>query len=57
VTEVHVITEWEFKRRIAHWPVPRHRLDPFATMQPEQTAAEKANDKIEGKKCPRQRGR
>ena len=48
-TEVHVITEWEFKRRIRtglYRDIDMIR----ATMQPEQTAAEKANDKIEGKK-------
>jgi chaperonin GroES len=48
-TEVHVITEWEFKRRIRtglYRDIDLIR----ATMQPEQSAAEKANDKIEGKK-------
>jgi hypothetical protein len=48
-TEVHVITEWEFKRRIR---TGLYRdIDVIrATMQPDQTAAEKANDKIEGRK-------
>lgn len=48
-TEMHVITEWEFKRRIR---TGLYRdIDVIrATMQPEQTASEKANDKIEGRK-------
>jgi hypothetical protein len=48
-TEVHVITEWEFKRRIR---TGLYRdIDVIrATMQPDQTASEKANDKIEGRK-------
>ena len=48
-TEVHVITEWEFKRRIR---TGLYRdIDVIrATMQPEETAAEKANNKIEGRK-------
>lgn len=48
-TEVHVITEWEFKRRIRtglYKDISMIR----ATMQPEETAAEKANNKIEGRK-------
>ena len=48
-TEVHVITEWEFSRRIRtglYRDIDMIR----ATMQPEQSAAEKANDKIEGRK-------
>ena len=48
-TEVHVITEWEFKRRI-RTGLYRDISLIRATMQPEQSAAEKANDKIEGKK-------
>jgi hypothetical protein len=48
-TEVHVITEWEFKRRI-RTGLYRDVEVIRATMQPDQTAAEKANDKIEGRK-------
>ena len=48
-TEVHVITEWEFKRRI-RTGLYRDIDVVRATMQPDQTAAEKANDKIEGRK-------
>ena len=48
-TEVHVITEWEFKRRI-RTGLYRDISLIRATMQPEQSASEKANDKIEGKK-------
>jgi hypothetical protein len=48
-TEVHVITEWEFKRRIRTGLYRDIELI-RATMQPEQSASEKANDKIEGKK-------
>lgn len=48
-TEVHVITEWEFKRRI-RTGLYRDISLVRATMQPEQSAAEKANDKIEGRK-------
>lgn len=48
-TEVHVITEWEFKRRI-RTGLYRDIDVVRATMQPEQSAAEKANDKIEGRK-------
>ena len=48
-TEVHVITEWEFKRRVR---TGQYRdIDLVrATMQPEETAPEKANNKIEGRK-------
>lgn len=48
-TEVHVITEWEFKRRIRtglYRDIDLIR----ATMQPEESKAEKANNKIEGRK-------
>ena len=48
-TEAHVITEWEFKRRI-RTGLYRDIDVVRATMQPDQTAAEKANDKIEGRK-------
>ena len=48
-TEVHVITEWEFKRRI-RTGLYRDVEVIRATMQPDQTAAEKANDKIEGRR-------
>jgi len=48
-TEVHVITEWEFKRRIRTGLYKDISLI-RTTMQPEQSAAEKANDKIEGRK-------
>ena len=48
-TEMHVITEWEFKRRIRTGLYKDISLI-RATMQPEQTAAEKANNKIEGRK-------
>jgi chaperonin GroES len=48
VTEVHNISEWEFKNRIdrgLYRDVDLIR----ATMEPDPTAAEKANNKIEGK--------
>lgn len=48
-TEVHVVTEWEFKRRIRNGLYRDISLI-RATMQPEQSSAEKANDKIEGRK-------
>lgn len=48
-TEIHDITEWEFKRRIRSGLYRDISLI-RATMQPEQSAAEKANNKIEGKK-------
>ena len=48
-TEVHVLTEWEFKRRIRTGLY--RNIDLIrATMQPEESRAQKANDKIEGKK-------
>ena len=49
VTEVHEITSFEFKRRISsglYKDVDIIR----ATMEPDQTAAQKASNKIEGKK-------
>jgi hypothetical protein len=49
VTEVQEITDWEFKRRIASG-LYRDTDYIRATMEPEQTRAEKANEKIEGKK-------
>jgi hypothetical protein len=48
-TEVHVLTEWEFKRRIRtglYRDIDLIR----ATMQPDESKAEKANNKIEGRK-------
>ncbi len=48
-TEVHVLTEWEFKRRI-RTGLYRDIDLVRATMQPEESAAEKANNKIEGRK-------
>ncbi len=48
-TEVHVLTEWEFKRRIRtglYRDIDMIR----ATMQPDESKAEKANNKIEGRK-------
>jgi len=49
VTEVQEITDWEFKRRIASG-LYRDTDYIRATMEPEQTRSEKANEKIEGKK-------
>lgn len=48
-TEMQDITEWEFRRRISRG---LYRDIDFvrATMEPEETASEKANDKIEGRK-------
>lgn len=47
--EVHEITEWEFNRRVASGMY--RNIDMVAsTMEPELTKAQKANDKIEGKK-------
>lgn len=48
VTEVHNISEWEFKNRIDRGLYRDVNLI-RATMEPEPTAAEKANNKIEGK--------
>ena len=47
--EVHEITEWEFKRRINNGMYRDINLV-SSSMEPEQTKAQKANDKIEGKK-------
>ncbi len=47
--EVHEITEWEFNRRVASGMY--RNIDMVAsTMEPDLTKAQKANDKIEGKK-------
>ena len=48
-TEIHEITEWEFRRRIRSG---LYRDIDFirATMEPEESKAQKANDKIEGRK-------
>ena len=48
VTEVHEITEFEFKRRVARG-LYRDITLVRASLDPEQNAVEKANDKIEGK--------
>ena len=47
--EVHEITAWEFNRRIASGMYRDINLVPSST-EPEQTKAQKANDKVEGKK-------
>lgn len=47
--EVHEITHWEFNRRVASG-MYRDISIVHATMQPEETLAQKANDKIEGRK-------
>ena len=47
--EVHEITEWEFNRRVSNKMYRDINLV-SSTMEPEQTKAQKANDKIEGKK-------
>ena len=48
-TEIHEITDWELKRRIRSG-LYRDVSYIRATMEPQPTAAEKANQKIEGKK-------
>ena len=48
VTEVHEITEFEFKRRVARG-LYRDITLTRASLDPEQNSVEKANDKIEGK--------
>ena len=48
VTEVHNISEWEFKNRVARG-LYRDVEIVRSTMEPEPTGAEKANNKIEGK--------
>ena len=46
--EVHEITEWEFKRRVSNGMY--RDIDMVSSaLEPEQTKAQKANDKIEGK--------
>jgi hypothetical protein len=47
--EVHEITEWEFNRRVANGMYRNIDLIPTST-EPDLTRAQKANDKIEGKK-------
>ncbi len=47
-TEMQDITEWEFRQRISRG-LYRDISMVRATMEPTQTASEKANDKIEGK--------
>jgi len=47
-TEVHDLSDYEFKRRIASG-LYRDTNFVRASMDPEQTAAEKANDRIEGR--------
>lgn len=49
VTEVDDITDWEFRQRIARG-LYRDTSYIRATMEPEETAAEKANNKVEGRK-------
>jgi hypothetical protein len=48
-TEIHDISEWEFKRRISSGMYRDISLV-RASMEPEETKAEKANNKIEGRK-------
>ena len=48
VTEVHEITEFEFKKRVARG-LYRDITLVRASLDPEQNSVEKANDKIEGK--------
>jgi hypothetical protein len=47
--EVHEITAWEFNRRVANGMYRNIDLIP-SSMEPDLTRAQKANDKIEGKK-------
>jgi hypothetical protein len=47
--EVHEITAWEFNRRVASGMYRSIELG-MSTMEPEETRAQKANNKIEGKK-------
>ena len=49
VTEMQDITEWEFNRRIQRG-LYRDIAYVRATMEPDETAAEKANNKVEGRK-------
>ena len=46
--EVHEITEWEYKRRVKTG-MYIYGLTHTSSIEPEQTKAQKANDKIEGK--------
>jgi len=48
-TEIHEITEWEFKRRIRSGLYKDISLV-RATMEPEESKSQKANNKIEGRK-------
>ncbi|CAB4122819.1 hypothetical protein UFOVP35_70 [uncultured Caudovirales phage] len=48
--EVHEITEWEFKRRVASGMYKDSDSYNVSSIEPEQTKAQKANDKIEGRK-------
>ena len=49
VTEVHTITEWEFDQRVKSGLYRDIDLV-RATMEPEETHSEKANNKVEGRK-------
>jgi len=49
VTEVHTITEWEFEQRVKSGLYRDIDLV-RATMEPEETHSEKANNKVEGRK-------
>jgi hypothetical protein len=48
-TEIHEITEWEFKRRVRSGMYKDISLV-RATMEPEESKSQKANNKIEGRK-------
>ena len=48
--EVHEITEWEYDRRIASGMYKENSPSNSSGNEPEQTRAQKANDKIEGRK-------
>jgi chaperonin GroES len=47
--EVHEITEWEYNRRVANG-MYKSAFKVTSGQEPEQTLAQKANDKIEGRK-------
>ena len=49
VTEIDDITEFEFKQRVNRGLYKESRYSIFASMEPEESAAEKANNKIEGR--------
>jgi hypothetical protein len=49
VTEINDITEWEYNQRVARGLYRDVKLF-RSSIEPEQTSAQKANDKIEGKK-------